>query len=238
MFQILGELYFDTIRDLYSAETQLLDALPEIAFQAKNPELREAFHCHFDEIQDKVERVRTICQRHGFACGGATCETMRFLIRDVKSHISKMEGSEDMRDAGLTALTLRIDHYELALWGLAQSFADCLGLDDDSDLLDEFCDQEGTVTHIITKIAAGAPVISSLEKTASEGSQPAITGRLPRQSGAGVLLSSRSSTPGPFPGGWYSARTMGHRIHHGANARSTVQTATVSGPLCGTRVTR
>lgn len=140
MFQILRELYFDTIRDLYSAETQFLDALPELASQATGPKLRNAFSRHYEEIQDKIERLRTISQRHGFACGGATCETMRLLIREAKSHISKKELSGDGRDAELIARALRIEHYEIAGWGLAQSFAESLSLDDDRDLLHEKSD--------------------------------------------------------------------------------------------------
>lgn len=154
MINTLQELYYDQLRDLYSAETQILDALREMVSHATDPELREAFGAHLEETHNHVERLRMLGQRHGFACGGNTCEAIYGLIREAKTHVSKTTPG-NVRDAALIASANRIEHYEIAGYGVAKSFADCLGFDEDRRSLEASLHEESQADQTITKIATG-----------------------------------------------------------------------------------
>jgi ferritin-like metal-binding protein YciE len=166
MISNLEELYYDQIRDLYSAETQLLSALQEMASNASAPELREAFSEHLEETRRHVERLRDIGQRHNFDCDGTTCEAMRGLIREAKTHISETV-TGNVRDAVLIASANRVEHYEIAGYGVARSFAGCLGFDDDRDILDTTLDEESKADTKLTKIATGGLFGSGINQAAS-----------------------------------------------------------------------
>lgn len=166
MISNLEELYYDQIRDLYSAETQLINSLQEMASNAASPELREAFSNHLEETRHHVERLRDIGQRHNFDCDGTTCEAMRGLIREAKSHISETE-TGNVRDAVLIASANRVEHYEIAGYGVAKSFADCLGFNDDRDTLDATLDEECEADKTLTKIATGGVFGSGVNRAAS-----------------------------------------------------------------------
>lgn len=166
MINNLEELYYDQIRDLYSAETQLISALQEMASNASSPELREVFTSHLEETRRHVERLRDIAQRHSFDCDGTTCEAMRGLIREAKSHMSETS-TGDVRDAVLIASANRVEHYEIAGYGVARSFADCLGFDDDRNTLAQTLDEESKADSKLTKIATGGLFSSGINESAS-----------------------------------------------------------------------
>ena len=166
MINNLEELYYDQIRDLYSAETQLLNGLQEMASNASSPELREAFSNHLEETRHHVERLQEIAQRHNFDCEGTTCEAMRGLIREARSHISETQ-TGDVRDAVLIASANRVEHYEIAGYGVARSFADCLGFDDDSNTLEATLDEESKADQTVTKIATGGLFGKGINQSAS-----------------------------------------------------------------------
>jgi ferritin-like metal-binding protein YciE len=168
MISNLEELYYEQIRDLYSAETQLLNALQEMASHASFPELREAFTNHLEETRHHVERLREVCQRHGLDCEGTTCEAMRGLIREAKSHISETEAGY-VRDAALIASANRVEHYEIAGYGVAKCFADCLGFNDDRNVLNATLEEESQADRKITKIATGSLFGAGVNEAALQG---------------------------------------------------------------------
>ena len=166
MITTLEDLYLDQIRDLYSAETQLVAALPEMAAKATCPELRDAFNSHLKETQGHVDRLLEITDRHGISPNSVTCDAMRGLIIEAKKHLSETEPG-DVRDAVLIASANRVEHYEIAGYGVAKAFANCLGFGDDADTLDQTLQEEGDADKKITAIATGGIFQSGINEAAS-----------------------------------------------------------------------
>jgi ferritin-like metal-binding protein YciE len=154
MINNLEELYFDQLRDLHSAETQLIAALPEMVSNATDEDLRKAFSHHLEETRTHLTRLTSICDDHGIDPTGEECEAMRGLIREAKKHLSNTIAGE-VRDAVLIASANRVEHYEIAAYGVAKCFAETLGFDDAAIVLGETLDEESAADTTITKIATG-----------------------------------------------------------------------------------
>lgn len=154
MISNLQQLYQDQLRDIYSAETQLITALPEMAANATDSALREAFSNHLEETHNQRERLVKICEGLGIDPVGEECEAMRGLIREAKKHITDSTPG-DVRDAVLIASANRVEHYEIAAYGVARAFAEALGYDEAVDLLNESIHEEGEADRILTRIATG-----------------------------------------------------------------------------------
>lgn len=154
MITNLEQLYFDQIRDLYSAESQLIEALPIMISNATSPDLRKAFTHHLEETKQQRNRLEEIAANHEISFEGAECEAMRGLIREAKKHLADTEEG-NVRDAVLIASANRIEHYEIAGYGVARSFARSLDLWDNSELLDESLREESAADDAITKVATG-----------------------------------------------------------------------------------
>jgi ferritin-like metal-binding protein YciE len=169
MITNLEELYYDQIRDLYSAETQLLNMLPQMAAHASNAELREAFNEHLKQTNDHVMRLSEITERHGISREAATCEAMKGLLVEAKRHLSDTAPG-DVRDAVLIASGNRIEHYEIAGYGAAKAFAHSLGFDDDEDILGRTLKEEGEADAIITRIATGGMFGTGINESAAHHS--------------------------------------------------------------------
>jgi ferritin-like metal-binding protein YciE len=165
MITNLEELYYDQIRDLYSAETQLLTMLPQMAAHASNDELREAFNDHLKETNDHVTRLNEISEKHGISRAAVTCEAMKGLVEEAMRHLNETVPG-DVRDAVLIASGNRIEHYEIAGYGAAKAFADSLGFGDDADMLDRTLKEEGAADALITKIATGGMFSAGVNKAA------------------------------------------------------------------------
>ncbi|MFC7337456.1 ferritin-like domain-containing protein [Haloferula chungangensis] len=165
MITNLHQLYHDQIRDLYSAENQLLEALPEMVRAATDNDLREAFQSHLEETRGHVDRLKTICSAHGIAPEGETCEAMKGLIKEGKKHLEATQAGP-VRDAVLIASGNRVEHYEIAGYGVAKAFASVLGLDDDEKLLDDTIEEEGSADKKLTKLATGGMLSSGINEAA------------------------------------------------------------------------
>lgn len=154
MINNLQQLYHDQLRDLHSAETQLISALPEMASNATDPDLREAFSKHLDETHEHKRRLETICAGMGIDPAGEDCDAMRGLIKEAKKHVAGTTPG-DVRDAALIACANRVEHYEIAAYGVAKAFADALGYDEAFRLLGDTLQEEGDADKVLTKIATG-----------------------------------------------------------------------------------
>ncbi len=150
----LQDVFVDQLEDLYSAETQLLQALPKMASAASNDELRQAFEHHLNETQDHVRRLDEIFGQLGKQSGTETCEGMQGLIREGDK-IVQATGDGPAKDAALIAAAQRVEHYEIAGYGTARTLADALDYDDAKDLLDQTLDEESNADKLLTKIATG-----------------------------------------------------------------------------------
>jgi ferritin-like metal-binding protein YciE len=148
----LQDLLVEELKDLYSAESQLIRALPKMAKAASSESLREAFEHHLEETQVQLERLEQIFERLEIKPGRKKCKAMEGLVEEGKDVIA--EDAEPMvHDAALIASAQRVEHYEMAGYGCAKAFA--LLLDDQAtaDLLDETLQEESAANEKLTEIA-------------------------------------------------------------------------------------
>jgi ferritin-like metal-binding protein YciE len=154
MISNLEALYHLQLRDLCSAETQLIAALPDMADAATNEDLRRAFSDHLAETKVHLDRLTDICANHGIQPAGEACKAMKGLLVETREHLRNTTPGE-LRDAALIACANRIEHYEIAGYGVTRAFAEVLGFDDAADLLGVTLDEEAIADSTLTDIATG-----------------------------------------------------------------------------------
>jgi ferritin-like metal-binding protein YciE len=150
----INDVYTHELQDLYSAETQLLQALPKMAQAASSDELRQAFEQHLEETRGHVERLTEILGETGVSAGTEKCKGMAGLIAEGEQIVSA-QGDPTVKDAALISAAQRVEHYEIAAYGTARTLADELGIADAKDLLDQTLDEESQADKLLTKIATG-----------------------------------------------------------------------------------
>lgn len=139
--ETLEDLLEDELKDLYSAENQLLKALPKLAKKAASESLKKAFLDHLEETKGQVARLQQIGTTMGLTLTGKTCKAMQGLIEEGAEILEK-EGSSAVIDAALIGAAQRVEHYEIAAYGTTKSFAEHLGLADIVELLDATLQEE------------------------------------------------------------------------------------------------
>lgn len=137
----LEDLFEHQLKDLYSAETQLIDALPKMAKNASDSKLKKAFEDHLEETKKQKERLEKVCDELGIKPGGETCKAMQGLIKEAESFL-KEDADKAVRDAGLIAEAQRVEHYEISGYGTAVRYAKELGHDKIVTLLQSTLDEE------------------------------------------------------------------------------------------------
>ena len=148
----LRDLYVEQLKDLYSAENQILKALPMMAEKASNPELKAAFQEHERVTHDQVKRLEAIFDGLGEKPGGHHCKGMEGLLKEGQEML-KEKGDPDALDAGLIAAAQRVEHYEIAGYGCARTYARLLGREQDARLLQTTLDEEGDTDQRLTGLA-------------------------------------------------------------------------------------
>ena len=156
----LRDLLIEELRDLYNAETQLVDALPKMAEAATSQELKSAFQHHLEETRGHVSRLDRIFQQISEKSAGETCEAMKGLIKEGETLV-KAEGNPDVRDAGLIGAAQRVEHYEMAGYGTARSLARRLGEDQVAETLQQTLNEEAKANEKLTSIAEGQVNVSA-----------------------------------------------------------------------------
>ncbi|MFC3834143.1 YciE/YciF ferroxidase family protein [Deinococcus rufus] len=121
----LNDLYVEQLRDLYSAETQLVAALPKMAAAATDPTLKQGFERHLDQTKVQAQRLESLFQDLGEAPGGHTCQAMQGLIAEGAEMIAQ-DAAPAVKDAGLIACAQRVEHYEIAGYGTVVRYAEVL----------------------------------------------------------------------------------------------------------------
>jgi ferritin-like metal-binding protein YciE len=148
----LGELLVDQLKDLYSAENQIIKALPKMAKAATSPELKRAFDRHLEETRHQVERLNQIGETLGVKLTGKKCKGMEGLLEEGKEVME--EGfEEDTLDAGLIGAAQKVEHYEIAGYGTARTHAEMLGHSKVARLLQQTLDEEGATDKKLTQLA-------------------------------------------------------------------------------------
>ena len=148
----LRDVFTQQLRDLYNAETQLVDALPKMAEAATTADLRAAFEQHQQQTRNHVTRLERIFDTLGERPSGETCEAMKGLIAEGKDYIDA-EGDPDSRDVGLIGAAQKVEHYEIAAYGTLRTLAKRLGDPTSADLLQQTLDEEGETDKKLTSIA-------------------------------------------------------------------------------------
>jgi ferritin-like metal-binding protein YciE len=148
----LEELLVDELKDLYSAESQLVKALPRMAKAAHSPELKRAFERHLEETRRQVERLDQIGQTLDTKMTGKKCKGMEGLIEEGKEVIEE-DFDDNTRDAGLIGAAQRVEHYEIAGYGTARTHAELLGYPKVAKLLQQTLDEEAAADKKLTQLA-------------------------------------------------------------------------------------
>jgi len=146
------KLYVDELRDMYSAEKQLVKALPKLAKAATSPELRSVLEDHLDVTKGQVERLEGLFKDLGHSASGKTCKGMQGIIEEGQSVLDK-DLDEDVMDAGIIAAAQKAEHYEIASYGTLRAFAETRGDRKSAEILDEILRQEKDADKMLTRIA-------------------------------------------------------------------------------------
>lgn len=161
----LHDLFVHELQDLYSAEQQITEALPKMANAASSSELRKAFEQHLKETQNHISRLEKAFSMLNVSPGGHKCKGMEGLIKEGES-ILEMQGDASVKDAALIAAAQRVEHYEIAGYGTARTYAEQMDHDKIADLLQETLDEEGKTNKMLTKLAEGGMLKSGINQEA------------------------------------------------------------------------
>jgi ferritin-like metal-binding protein YciE len=150
----LEDLLQDELKDLYSAENQLVKALPKMAKTAQSNDLRKAFEDHLEQTKNHVQRLEQACDELGFSPKGKKCVGMEGLIEEGKEvmEIGSKDPASPM-EAGMIGAAQKVEHYEIAGYGTAIAHARQLGFNNVAQTLEKTLEEEKTTDEKLTKIA-------------------------------------------------------------------------------------
>jgi ferritin-like metal-binding protein YciE len=148
----LRDLFIEELRDLYSAENQLVKALPKMAKAASSEELRNAFEEHFEQTKEHVNRLEQIFEKLDAKAKGKKCKAMEGLIEEGKEVMDE-DAVPPVMDAAIISAAQRVEHYEIAGYGCARTYARTLGEDEAAELLQQTLDEEGETDKKLTELA-------------------------------------------------------------------------------------
>ncbi|HZO17616.1 MAG TPA: ferritin-like domain-containing protein [Gemmatimonadaceae bacterium] len=210
--ETLRDLYIDELKDLWSAEKQLIKALPRMAKAATHPQLAKAFTNHLRQTEQQITRLERIFEELDESPRGKKCVGMEGLIQEGQELI-KERPDPDVLDAGLIAKAQSVEHYEIAVYGTARTYARILGLERQAGLLQQTLDEEGETDKLLTQIAESS---INLEAAIPENPEEETTSR------RGEREVSRQSF---VEGGRASSRGASSRSSRGRASRSSESTA-------------
>jgi len=150
--ETMQDLFVEQIEDLYDAEKRLVKALPKMAQECTSDRLRVALEEHLEETKGHVDRLERVFQALQQDAKGQTCQAMKGLIDEGEDVISDTEPGP-LRDAGMIAAGNRVEHYEIAAYGSARTFAQTLGMLEVAELLEETLEEEKAADEKLTEIA-------------------------------------------------------------------------------------
>jgi ferritin-like metal-binding protein YciE len=148
----MEELFLQQIEDLYDAEKRLVKALPKMAEASTSLMLKQAFESHLQQTEGHVSRLETIFRQLNKPAKAETCDAMKGLVSEGEDMVSHIDESP-LRDAGLIASANRVEHYEIAAYGSARTFAQTLGLTQAAALLDQTLQEEKEADQKLTQLA-------------------------------------------------------------------------------------
>jgi ferritin-like metal-binding protein YciE len=166
----LKELFVDELKDLYSAENQLVKALPKMAKAATDPDLKAGFEGHLKQTQGHISRLERIMKSLGESPKGKKCKGMEGLIKEGAELIEEDPGDDEL-DAGLISAAQRVEHYEMAGYGCVATYAKLLGEDQAVALLRQTLEEEKETDKKLTQLAQNINV-EAMNSGDSESTTP------------------------------------------------------------------
>lgn len=156
-FESLHDLFVHELEDLYDAEQQITEALPKMQKAASSAELKAAFGEHLDQTKNQIKRLEQVFQAIGEKPSSHTCKAMKGIIKEGEEML-EADAEKHVKDAGLIASAQRVEHYEIAGYGTARTYAYLLGQEEAARLLQETLDEEELTDKKLTKIATSINV--------------------------------------------------------------------------------
>jgi ferritin-like metal-binding protein YciE len=159
----LKDLYIQELKDLYSAEKQILKALPKMIKAASNEQLAAGFQEHLEQTKEQAVRLENILSSHEQTTRGPKCKGMEGVLAEGAEMIEK-EGDAEVRDAGLIAAAQRVEHYEMAGYGCARTYAKLVGDEEGSKLLQTTLAEEAETDKKLTRLATSVINVAAARK--------------------------------------------------------------------------
>jgi ferritin-like metal-binding protein YciE len=189
----LDQLLEEELRDIYDAEKQLVKALPKMAKAAASEELREALDEHLQVTKGQVERLEQIFEKLGTKAKGKSCAGMKGLIEEGEE-VMGQDASNELKDAAIIGAAQRVEHYEIAAYGTARTFAERLGNEEVAELLQETLTEEEEADERLTEISEGLlDAVGQSEEAEEEDEGAAIGDEEEESIRAGEPKTHRSS---------------------------------------------
>lgn len=150
--QSLEKLFVHELKDLYSAENQILEALPKMKEAASSDDLKNGFEEHRKQTEEHVKRIEQIFEDLDQKPSGETCKGMEGLIAEGEMFV-KADGDSSAKDAGLISAAQKVEHYEIASYGAVRTYAQHLGNNKAKDLLEKTLKEESQTDEKLTHLA-------------------------------------------------------------------------------------
>lgn len=175
--ETLYDLYLHELKDLHSAEEQLIKALPKMAKAAKNRQLAAGFNEHLRQTKQHAKRLEEILERLDESPNGPKCKGMEGLIKEG-DEVMKEAADAEVRDAGLIAAAQRVEHYEMAGYGCARTYAELLGDKRGARILDTTLKEEGATDKKLTKLAKSAVNLNAVYVATGKKNDSSLTKKM------------------------------------------------------------
>ncbi|MBX9454859.1 MAG: ferritin-like domain-containing protein [Rhizobium sp.] len=161
----LADLFYDTLKDIYYAERQILKALPKMARAAQSEKLKQGFQLHKEQTEGQIERLQQVFEIIGKRAQGKTCEAIQGIIAEGEEIMEEFKGTVAL-DAGLISSAQAVEHYEIARYGTLSAWAKQLGYKDAVPLLEATLKEESQTDETLSKLAETAVNAAAQKKAA------------------------------------------------------------------------
>ena len=199
----LDELLAEELKDIYSAEKQLLRALPKMAKKASAPELKTALQEHVEMTQRQIERLEEVFEALGKPAKAKTCKAMQGLIEEA-TEIMEEDASDAVLDAGIIAAAQKVEHYEIASYGTVRTWARLCGEEEAANLLQETLDEESQTDERLTELAES--IVNPRAEEGGDDEEEESSTRGAKKSGSKKSSGGKKSSSGKKSGGSKSRR--------------------------------
>lgn len=163
--KMLEDLFYDTLKDIYYAERQIVKALPKMARAASNAKLKAAFEKHKEQTEVHIERLQQVFESIGKRAQGKTCEAIQGILAEGEEIIEEFKGTVTL-DAGLISSAQAVEHYEITRYGTLRTWANELGHKDAAKLLEATLAEESQTDEALTQLAESAVNLAAQKKVA------------------------------------------------------------------------